>query len=55
MNKQISSKFVALSVALAVNIAMIGAVAYLFSGQVHAAPAVQALATASAIATKGSV
>jgi hypothetical protein len=36
MNSQLSSKFAAIAVALAVNGTMIGAVAVLFSNQAHA-------------------
>jgi hypothetical protein len=36
MNTQLSTKFVAIAIALAANITMIGTVSVLFSGQLHA-------------------
>jgi Mn2+/Fe2+ NRAMP family transporter len=44
MTTQLSTKFTALAVALIVNCAMIGGVAYLFSGQIHDTASAQALA-----------
>ncbi|MGA2189734.1 MAG: hypothetical protein ABSH33_14470 [Steroidobacteraceae bacterium] len=55
MTTQLSTKFTALAVALIVNCAMIGGVAYLFSGQLHDTTAVQALAQKSAPATPAAV
>jgi hypothetical protein len=48
MNTQISSKFAALAVALMMNSLIIGGVAYLFNGPVHAHTAVVALVQAGA-------
>jgi hypothetical protein len=48
MNTQISSKFVALAVALMMNSLIIGGVAYLFNGPLHTHTTVAALVRASA-------
>jgi uncharacterized membrane protein YjfL (UPF0719 family) len=50
MNNQMSGKFAALAVALAMNGALFGSVAYLFSGRVHDTVLVQALSQAPAAA-----
>jgi hypothetical protein len=47
MNTQLSSKFAAIAVALAVNGTMIGAVAVLFSNQAHAQMAALAHVTSA--------
>ena len=49
MTTQLSTKFVALAVALIANCMMIGGVAYLFGGRIHTAP-VQALAQTAVLA-----
>jgi uncharacterized membrane protein YjfL (UPF0719 family) len=46
MNNQMSVKFAALAVALAINGALLGSVAYLFSGRFHDTSMVQALSQA---------
>jgi hypothetical protein len=50
MTAQLSTKIAALAIALMVNCMMIGGVAYLFGGRIHAAP-LQALAQTAALAT----
>ena len=50
MNTQLSTKLTALGVALMVNCMMLGAVAYLFSSQVHAADNLPALARTAVVA-----
>ncbi|MGO8857668.1 MAG: hypothetical protein ACLQO1_18440 [Steroidobacteraceae bacterium] len=50
MTTQLSTKFAALAGALIVNCMMIGGVAYLFGGRIHAA-VVQALAQIAVLAT----
>jgi hypothetical protein len=52
MNTQISTKLAALGVALVVNGAMIGSVAYLFSGQAHATAMVRVLTPTPALAMR---
>jgi hypothetical protein len=47
MNTQLSTKLAAFGLALTVNVAMIGGVAYLFSGQIHDTAPLQALAQTS--------
>jgi hypothetical protein len=50
MNTQLSSKLLALGVSLVINCAMIGGVAYLFSGEIHQTAMVQAVTLNSAAA-----
>jgi uncharacterized membrane protein YjfL (UPF0719 family) len=50
MNNPMSTKLAALAVALSINGALFGSVAYLFSGRVQAPAMVQALARAPAAA-----
>ena len=54
MTTQLSTKLAALGLALMVNGLMIGAVAYLFNGQIHETAQVQALARALAHPTPAS-